>query len=360
MRNLVSIISVAVLISSQSISGQSTEKESCSCVCKGGKETPKLLGISEQNSTSANIPDDDSCQTILTNTTVVVSKRNLQAYGTINDYLIDHLKEDDPEANMRLVVKLFNSTQVVPVESRIIKAIANLTALGGLEVCTKSNLDILIANDQATEGRTRRLFYKKIVPRRIEKLVNHYITKYAKDCQSSHQSDFRAQKGRLDAKIEERVRNFTDSFINQDMDTYSDKEGLTYGMYTRYIKGAGSGIYDGALMRKKIAAYAREKEDPDEIFLNSTIDERKGKKYTNQEKLNDLYKRYLVKPCESYVDALGKDVFESLDYEDDWYHEIDREDYEFYLTWTRYTLCRWVINEQFWMVSRITAAIVDS
>lgn len=271
-----------------------------------------------------------------------------EAYKTINDYLIENLKSDEAESNMRFATEWLekNLTKSGSSDRQLVEAVGNLTELGRIAnggICNKASHKILEVNDNGTEGRTRKFSYKGGVFRRMDKLVRHHVKKYTDRCRSTYSANLKKKYAQLERPTVERVENLTGSFIEKKVKRDS-REALVMAMYNYFAREPHIGINDGPFLREKIGWYARE--DPDRIYLNSTADERLGVKFVNRTKVSELYKKYLVKPCEYYVAEL-KDIFELADFENKLYHDIDSNDYDYYLIWSRYEICKSVVNDSY-------------
>lgn len=267
------------------------------------------------------------------------------SYKTINNYLIDSLRVDDPEINMQFANEWFeqNLTKTIGSDRKLVEAVGNLTELGKIgngSMCNKTSLKILEVNDNGTEGRTRMLYCKQYVFRRIDKLVSYHMKKYTNSCQTYHSTSLKKKYGHLNRLTVERVENLTDSFIKKELQIFDGKD-LTDAMYKRYIQEPRIGMWDGSFLRRRIISLA--KDDPDRVYLNSIIDEREGTKNVNMPKVIELYRKYLVKPCEYFVYEL-KDIFDLADFDNRLWHNVDLNDHDYYLIWSRYHLCESVVT----------------
>lgn len=294
-----------------------------------------------------------------------------QVYQTINNHLVDQVQEDDPESNMLRAnswlnaVLSRNGSEFVKshpdhVDEKLVEALRNFTALGNVgDSCNRTVFEIVKAFDNGTQSRSRKRSCHcliKTVMRRIDKVGNHYITRYAKNCRSSFATSATKKYAELDADIREQVKNLTDAIMREQFFYNPDAARSSYMVFD-YIKTKGS-MYSDQFIRDTIASLARE--DPDSIYLNGTIDEREGKVVVNEEKVKELYERYLTTPCKHFVAQL-EDVLEPAEFLLNWYREADGKSLEFYLIWYRYSQCKHhVIDRQSYMEKDLIKRIRDS
>lgn len=271
-----------------------------------------------------------------------------EAYKTINEYLIDNVKTNEPEENMSFVTKMFerNLTKSAAPDQQLVQAFGYLIELSRIangSICNKANYKILEVNVNGTQGWTRMFSRNDRVIRRIDKLVRYFSIKYTNRCRWIHSADLKKKYTQLEKSTVGRVENLTGSFIEK---TFKHDSGGAYiePMHRYFINEPHLGIYDGPFLRQKIGLYA--KDDPDRVYLNSTVDERLGVEVVNKTKLKELYNRYLGKPCEYYVAQL-KEIFELADLENKVYHDVDPDDQDYYLTWARYEICAKVVNDSY-------------
>lgn len=268
-------------------------------------------------------------------------------YQTINNYLVDHVRDDDPESNMLRAnswldaILLRNDVWFSPsfgshhVDEKLVEAVRNFTALGTVgDSCNITLFEIVEAFDNITDGKSRKSLSSNKTPmRRIDKVANHYITRFAKNCQWSFLASLIKRYLQLDDDHLERVQIATNAIMRIRFDSNED---LLYDPLIEIFKVV-SIMVEGNFIRDIIASLAEE--DPDKVYLTGTVDERKGEIVVNEEKVRELYEKYLAAPCKYFVAELG-DVLGRVRLLLHWYWDLGDKALELFLIKYRYDLCK--------------------
>lgn len=266
-------------------------------------------------------------------------------FDSINKYLLENAANNNSKDNMNQVIDWFerNLTKTQPQNQRLVEAVGNLIELSKLgtgDRCNKASSHVLALNDNGTEHRTRMIWSKQFVFRRIDELVSDYVRKYTDSCQPFHVRSAKAKYSQLDKATTEQVESLTDSFITRELKV-TDKKKLTNEMYFMYVREPRIGIWNGQYLLEVLKSLA--KNDPDRIYLNNTVDNRLG---IIKPKVVELHKKYLVKPCDYYVSEL-EEIFDLADFDSRLHHNVDENDHDYYSIWARYHLCRSVVHDTY-------------
>lgn len=244
-----------------------------------------------------------------------------RTYLGINQELIKRVPTNtNAAANMKAALEWLdeetkNGTPVL--RKSLVEALRQFNALERLkgdEKCTKNAYAILVKNDRATNGRAHGHFEKLGALRRIENVVYQYSVEHAISCYHVYPQLFETKRAQMDQVQLQRVEKFLEDLINKSLRLSrsffffpSIKNVVTpsYQLIREItsISGKASGFvaYD---MLKRFA-----KNDKDRIYLARVVDEQTTKVIINREKVAQLFKKYLVEPCEYYMSELGPEVF---------------------------------------------------
>lgn len=285
-----------------------------------------------------------------------------RSYNRINSFLVDAESSDDLNLNM---AKAFDYLQWEIKRNSfmggpLLDALRQFTSLAktqGLENCNKQSYAILLKNDRATEGRARDIRSKQQVasvsPRRIDKLIYQFSLNHSKNCQLVYPKIFHQIHSTLDnnkSKIVDSLlmQVFFGSNSNQANGAGDNHVMNIMSLYNGFVANTISiaSIDDSQLIYGALEQIAREKEDPDVIYMKGISDERRGTRYVRKDKLKELFRRYFYEPCEYYVRQLGPDVFIPATFDSEWQHEVDYRQYDYYFGWAKFKLCTFLLDNE--------------
>lgn len=285
-------------------------------------------------------------------------------YNRINDYLVDATNSTSYEVNMRLArewlqrerdsgVNLFKNKATV-------EALEQFTALTSIEgKCDRYSYAIVWRNDQATGGEAHKRSSKiSQSPRRIITLVHYASLSHAIGCHHVYPENFRQIRQKADLQTLDKVETFLNAIINDHLGSKNSLASLFNNKIdvsidaTRIVSGIKS------IKGKKAAQLAyhtiqgHSVNDENRVYLRKVVDEKKGARIVNQEKVRELVKAYLVEPCKYYLETFGPDVYIPAMYEARMLEPVDRYSSlegelldGFIYGWIRYRLCESLVNK---------------
>lgn len=283
-------------------------------------------------------------------------------YQRINNYLVDKLGEnDDAKDNMvealRWVDVLEKTRFKDPNLLRALKQLTALTKIGGENMCTRNAYGILRKNDLATQGRAHKRQTKLGALRRVDKIVYHYSIQHAIDCYRHYPRKFAQKRAQLDQVQMSYVEPLFDHVFQtvlrpaSVMGFFANPNFKNNIDPTELVRDITSldrdDVAEATLM--KLRFYARN--DPDSKYLEHVNDDRSGKYIINETKVKELYEKYIVKPCEHYIEQLGFDVFIPMRFDlmmlepEDRYQLKDDQTIEFYVGYAKFRACNLLVYQ---------------
>lgn len=243
-------------------------------------------------------------------------------YKTIDEYLNQHVETKDPVANMRAAIDWLNSSPNESVEN----ALYELTLMSRIQfenMCSKTSHDILLSNDQATGGRAH---LAQDARSRVEEIVNYFCTQHATYCKQVYPVSF-VKKYRL----------INRGYIRE-LETFID-EGLIsalFGMRERPLV-VNSNLFDKSISNT-------------DTLINSAFESIKvlAQAHTanDYKTFKQLFRRYIVVPCNEFTQELGPDVFLPATYDASWNQRVENDNVEFYFGLARFKICNYVIENE--------------
>lgn len=268
------------------------------------------------------------------------------AYQAVNDYLMDNLKDPDPEKNMDLLNRWLISGQAGVREAI---ALHKLTAMNNIRSkCDQSSYETFMDNYGATAGRASYSGLENA--RRIDLLINYYCSKHANECRSSIEINFKVKYRTVDRLMLRQIATLTNSLIEKQfsqIDLDNNPDYISRLLFDEIILDdpanektrMNTGVIYSAL--KSLVANS-----PDSKYLLHHSEELTGEQEFSGSKVTDLMNRWLVIPCERFVQLLGPGVFIEADFDSKFSHEVDPNQSEFYRAWARFKLCKNLINSK--------------
>lgn len=109
-----------------------------------------------------------------------------QSFDSIDDYLVKNVaKDDDAKVNLEAAKKWLQSELQTNGESKIVEALKLFTSLENVpreEDCNVKSLEVLMKNDEATDGQALDPSKVGRKLRRVEKVIDFYATKHEDSC----------------------------------------------------------------------------------------------------------------------------------------------------------------------------------
>lgn len=278
------------------------------------------------------------------------------SYKHINNYLVDNVETDDVAANLRAASEFYEKVRVNSwniFNKHLVGALEQFTALNRIlsgEKCNKNSYAILLKNDRATRGKTHKVRSKLDRLVKIERIIHKIALDHSIECQTVYPKLFEQKYEKMDKEKIEKVGAFTSDIMNQLM-----KEKKNFFRQTKKFETFEQLQYVKSIRGKKEAQIAYDalklfsRQDNDAKYLKKVFDDKQGKMRLNQDKVGELFEKYLVEPCAYYVRELGPDIFIPASYDvaildkEDRYEQVD-ENSSFFTGWIRYKFCNLLIG----------------
>lgn len=290
-----------------------------------------------------------------------ISSRN---YEQINRYLVDKVVGQDVESNLAAAVEFMTSD---PKRGSLLNgslkaALKQFTALkairGGPDKCSVSSYDILIRNDRTTAGKThsKRVALDKL--NRVERIIFDVSKQHAIDCQQVYTVEFKKRYAELDRElvrpVEEYIRSVHDVCLEpKDRQNEASRRAASRELARQRSVKPTVGFASAKVLYKVIETLAGR--DKDSGFTEIVQVAESDKKEVNKDRLRQLFNRYLIEPCQYYVEKLGPGLFipaeydgEMVDYES-FYTQDTAEVTDFLLGLDGYHLCHFLVDENDWV-----------
>lgn len=279
-------------------------------------------------------------------------------YCEINKYLTTHLNEDDTAKNIALASQWYEELKRLnnPLNMGLIEALEqflSLNQIGSANRCNANSYSILYSNDQATRGNAHKQASKIGPLRRIDRIVHEYSMRHAIECTPLYPAIWRSRRDKMDKAQVRVVENFMADVLESFMQVAKDLKKEPKKLYARY-KLAKSLRSIRSNKTAGLAVDALEdlsRSDPNRKYLYPVLTEDKKDVEFRKDKVQSLFLKYLVKPCEYYVKELGSDVFGPAHYdtmmleEGDRFKTDDPEVLNFLLGWTRFHFCEILLTK---------------
>lgn len=248
------------------------------------------------------------------------SSRFRHHYDGIDSFLIENAPNQNETETMKIIedwIKRetdtnFHLTRKEAIKLRALVQLHNLVQTDGPGRCTLSSSRILQDNDLSLRGSISKLAPGEVPKRRIERLVNYYVTKFVHECDHEQLlKDFDPKSLNFVRKIVgdligSRARDELayQMFNSRSIDpaAYVDQQPLTASNYAKSIKYIRPlrdvGIVYRWLSKLTVANY-----DSMVTYLKK-VKGPDGQSKVDGNMVYKLYKRYLGKPCEQFVERV--------------------------------------------------------
>lgn len=291
------------------------------------------------------------CLSVLLLAVVGVSTRNsaAQSLQSIDDYLEEHVGSDDADSNLKAAASLLE--QKLRAGNEDLTNLETFTLLAQVEnKCDHESYEILRKNDKLTGE----VIDRNLNPdRRIEFVFYKIALRHAIECNEIYPNKYNSKQLQLDQKLFERVKTFCKGIINYEKNT---------GLWQKYISNEALTVRDrGPIAYEAIEKLA--KYDPDVRFLKRILSQAdKGSigKTVDKEKVELLYRKYLIEPCRYYLDELGEDLFIPANYDAKLFHDVDPREPYFYFAWANYQVCQVLVHREYSLILAELVSIVET
>lgn len=262
----------------------------------------------------------------------------------LNDLLESHTDSEDPDTNLDVVLKEFNSDiqKQVPYNSSPVQSkrlVLALRTLNGENECDYYSHEILLNNLMATGNRIRALSGSVSI-RRIDRILKHYVDKHVENCGQVYFDKFDELSKNLDPNLVDHI----DEFLRNEVEIRTSNKnpenaGKNYvEILYRNASHGGSEKFrlDTSYIYNALKYFAK----GDTSFLKPVKDGKSDALKVDKGKLSRLFQDHIAKPCNDYRQQLGPDVFEPVLFDKMFKdHQVRSDKPEFYRAWLMYRLC---------------------
>lgn len=299
-----------------------------------------------------------------------ISNRN---YEQINRYLVHNVRAEDVESNLAAAVEFLSSD---PKRGSLLNgslkaALQQFTALkairDGLDKCSSSSYDILVRNDRTTGGKThsRRVALDRL--NKVERVIFDVAKQHAIDCQKVYPLEFKKRYAGLDRElvrpVEEYIRSVHDVCLEpKDRENEATRRAASRELARQRSVKPTAGFASAKVLYKVIETLAGR--DKDSGFSEIVQVGGSDKREVNRDKLRLLFNKYLIEPCQYYVEKLGPGLFipaeydgEMVDYEA-FYTQDSAEVTDFLVGLDGYHLCHFLVDENDWVQDEVFRNLV--
>lgn len=233
-------------------------------------------------------------------------------YDEIELHLIDHVESDNLETNMREAKRWYHDEVLHSSNKVLDKAVKLFISLDDMRKCTGESFRIIEGNDYLTGYSARNR-----PTSRVEKIIDHYAKDHARECLPKYPEILRQKYEKVGDLITSRAHALTDAIL------YKDPE------------------YSGELLYKVVEKMTRD--DPDRKYLGRRMNPHTQWLEFNEEKLRDLYNKYVVDACRKFVALNDDELLQARRYDQEWVYrrETDRLMLDFE---DRYWACNSIIG----------------
>lgn len=259
----------------------------------------------------------------------------------LNKLLVKRESSEDVNTNLKLVEQLYEEFQ--HEQPKIGKRLST-TKLGATKLfldlgtvlkpetkCTRDAQNILLQNQKITRHNGYRKLEQGQCLRRVESILQQVAIEHSKQCLSTYLSNYKAKMSAFnDRESLEKVRKI---FGN----VSPSSDGKAAFDFITHLNSEKAYIPNDKFFYNKLKENISNQDEAK--FLNPVEDETKGAIEANGDQLRAILNKNLIGACDSYVHET-EDVFEPLDLDASWYHEVQDNEMELYKDWTRFILCK--------------------
>lgn len=296
----------------------------------------------------------------------LIACKKVQAdYGRINRFLESKVSNDEVGPNMEAALDLLEKVDGKPESLVPFIPIAELKKFTSLKQVLEDNKcdgsvdQILSANENTVQA--RRIYYSdrrdyRSPTRRIDSVILKVAQDYAKRCEKFRLQEYLARRNNMDTKLSEQVDDITRFIMEKNRidkmgdESYYEVENLFHVYVIRYSIFL---LTDRNILRRALINGA--KGDPDVKYLQRD----QGKLPTSGStaelvnKIKGLTMRYLVEPCQRFVDELGPGLFVPARHAVRVFETDSSKRYksfmngaEYYLGWSQFMICQVIANSR--------------
>lgn len=214
---------------------------------------------------------------------------------------------------------------------------ASIQQLINYRKCDGSDIDEIIAYENSYELQRLHSNYNDA---HVYRMMVRSFEEHAEKCQEVYQGAYKVKEKQLDRLVVARVEILaetimeSDRYLTSELDYYQ-AENLFY----RYIGEPVSVDYYFGTNIFKFALISNARNERN-LHQSSNEYQIKGFGVDSEDAIRNLVLKYLIEPCQIYVDELGPDVFIPARYDARYYYSIDKTQFRYYLGWSYFMICQ--------------------
>lgn len=267
----------------------------------------------------------------------VIGMDFVKEFALIESMLVKNTNSEDPEINMSIVEDSYKveSARATPL-AEAEELFLSLRQLGSGELCNMYGFNIMVQNHYAIDASADIKELVTTPSKRIEKVFVAYLKQHNAACRKKYPKMLEEIVESMDKRKLELVVAVADryidaiaiNFINRFGEQFSTEAEETFLVAKRkYIPQAGY-LHDMLQTLAKSDSEARCL-DPETSHDQVSV---------NNRHVENMFKKYLLKPCQYFVSKVGVDIYFPARYWID-LHQVDDNQLYWYLNWARFKFC---------------------
>lgn len=262
-----------------------------------------------------------------------------EEFDGLNEYLRGQSNSEscDHEQSMKNLMKRYKKDYTILffTKPKTLKAYKLFLSLNDLPKTTKCNAEgFAIIEKNLAALNDRPLSKDKL--RCIDEIFLNYLKQHADICADIYPRILDKKLNIVDKEKLERVSRFADEGITRyTSNSFNNNKSKSPVQRLFYLVDSQPNFrptYIYSLLQDQLRG------KPEERFLIPIVDGESGKILLNRQKFEQLFKEYLLQPCEYFERHFGADLFGLASHELQ-YHKIYENNEDFYRNWARYRIC---------------------
>lgn len=282
---------------------------------------------------------------------LVVKTTEAGGYKRLNNYLTSKVHSDDVKLNMQAALNWIEESTVVKclffskIPLADVKKFTSLIHVMGDNKCDRAAYEIMRVNEE--EVGLHKLIHDGKKLRRVDRLILNIFEVHAQKCSKVYPITYRSKLDQLNEVVIKRVKTIATTLMDVDASVLTRHFHyepanlfLVYVLHTPTIFR-----YTGLNLLYTTLKYNAH-DSPDIKYAQRVLDRRTGKEKIFKDKLIQLVEKYLIDPCQQYVNYFGPDLFIPAKFDASSYSDVDDYDSLYYLSWSKFMICQALIKNR--------------
>lgn len=272
----------------------------------------------------------------------------------LNNYLIANVHDDDAKSNMEAAAKWIQDQESVKQSFFSRTSIEDLKRFAALkEVMDDKKCDHEAYEIEQTNEKAVGLFKKNQngnLHRRVDKMMLEIFRDHAMECSSVYPYRYPELKKQVDGEAYSNVKYLSELVMDAHRKklTFPDDRAhfepdFFFGQYILNRPNIGT-FRRADLLHEAVSKLAAR--DPNNKYLFKVEDERKGKETIDKDKIKELVRKHLIKPCQQYEAVMGPDLFGPATFDLNIYYLLNEKNQDYYVDWSYYMICRALTKDE--------------